>query len=73
MSKKPTKVLCFDNYPEAKLALGKVSFPVVIKPYECDDPNYHYTVNDYGEATQMLYDAFEHSKNNWVIIESYII
>ena len=69
MSKKPTKVLCFDNYPEAKLALGKVSFPVVIKPYECDDPKYHYTVNDYGEATQTLYDAFEHSKNNWVIIE----
>lgn len=71
MIDKPTKILCFDNYPEAKLALGKVSFPAVIKPYECDDQRFHFRVKDYGEATQKLYDAFEHSKNNWVVIESY--
>lgn len=71
MSDKPKKIFCFDNYPEAKLALGKVSYPAVIKPYECDDPKYHYMVNDYGEAAQMLYDAFEHSKNSWVVIETY--
>lgn len=70
MSNKPKKMLCFDNYPEAKMALGKVSYPAIIKPYECDDLKYHYMANDYREATQMLYDAFEHSKNSWIVIES---
>ena len=71
MSERPKKILCFDNYPEAKMSLGKVSYPAVIKPYECDDIKYHYTVTDYGEAAQKLYDAFEHSRNGWVLIETY--
>lgn len=71
MNQKPKSILCFDNYPEAKMALGKVSFPVVIKPYECDDTRYHLMAKDYGEAVQVLYDAFEHSKNSWVVIETY--
>lgn len=33
MSERPKRILCFDNYPEAKLALGNVTYPVVIKPY----------------------------------------
>ena len=71
MIEKPKKILCFDNYPEAKMALGKVSYPAVIKPYECNNPRCHYTAKDYGEASQMLYDAFEHSSNSWVVIETY--
>ena len=71
MSERPKSILCFDNYPEAKMALGKVTFPVVIKPYENDDMGYHYEVSDYGRATQVLYDAFEYSRNGWVVIESY--
>lgn len=71
MNKEPISVFCFDNYPEAKMALGKVSFPAIIKPYECDSPKYHFEVKDYGEAMNALYDAFEYSNNNWVAIESY--
>lgn len=71
MSEKPKKILCFDNYPEAKMALGNVSYPVIIKPYECDDSRFCYEAVDYGQAAQLLYDAFEHSINNWVVIESY--
>lgn len=71
MSKKPAKILCFDNYPEAKMALGNVSYPVIIKPYECEDPQFCYEASDYGKASQLLYDAFEHSRNNWVVVESY--
>lgn len=71
MSDKPKSILCFDNYPEAKLALGRVVFPAIIKPYGCDNPEYAYAVEDYGRAINALYDAFEHSKNNWVAIESY--
>ena len=71
MSEKPKNIFCFDNYPEAKMALGNVSYPVIIKPYECEDPKYHYEAADYGKASQLLYDAFEHSSNNWVVIESY--
>lgn len=71
MSEKPKKILCFDNYPEAKMALGNVSYPVIIKPYECEDPKFRYEADDYGKASQLLYDAFEHSRNNWVVIESY--
>ena len=71
MSEKPKNIFCFDNYPEAKMALGNVSYPVIIKPYECEDPKYHYEAADYGKASQLLYDAFEHSSNNLVVIESY--
>lgn len=71
MSERPKSILCFDNYPEAKMALGKVTFPVVIKPYENEDPNYKYVVPDYGRAIQVLYDAFEYSRNGWIVIESY--
>ena len=71
MSERQKKILFFDNYPEAKMALGKVSFPAVIKPYESDDFKYHYTVTDYGEAAQMLYDAFEHSRSGRILIETY--
>lgn len=71
MNEKPIKILCFDNYPEAKMALGKVSFPVVIKPYENDDSKFEFHVKDYGEAVNALYDAFEHSRSNWIVIESY--
>lgn len=71
MSEKLKKILFFDNYPEAKMKLGKVAFPAVIKPYECNDLKYYYDVKDYGEAVQRLYDAFEHSQNSWVVIESY--
>ncbi len=71
MSEKPKSIQCYDNYPEAKLALGKMSFPVVIKPYECENPQYMYEAEDYGKAAQILYDAFEHSRNGWVVIESY--
>lgn len=70
MEKKVKYQVC-DNYPEAKLALGKVTFPAVIKPYQCDDARLHYEVKNYGEATQALYAAFEYSKNNCVLIESY--
>lgn len=70
MNTKPKSILCFDNYPEAKMALGNVRFPIVIKPYGNDDVKCHYEVSDYGEATQMLYDAFENSRNGWVVIES---
>ena len=61
-------ILFFDNYPEAKLALGKISYPAIIKPHSCEDSQYIYEVKDYGAAAQSLYDAFEHSPNNWVII-----
>lgn len=71
MSEKPKNILCFDNYPEAKLALGKMTFPCVIKPYECENEQYHYVAENYGKAAQMLYDAFEHSLSGWVVIESY--
>lgn len=71
MNNKPKKILCFDNYPEAKMALGKVSFPAVIKPYENQNPAFDYLVKDYGEAVNVLYDAFEHSKSNWIVIETY--
>lgn len=71
MSEKPIKILCFDNYPEAKMALGKVSFPAIIKPYGCDNLNYSYEASDYGEAVNILYDAFEKSMNGWIAIESY--
>lgn len=68
---KKVKYQVFDNYPEAKLALGKVAFPAVIKPYQCDDVRLHYKVNNYGEAAQALYSAFEYSKNSCVVIESF--
>lgn len=71
MSERPKRILCFDNYPEAKLALGNVTYPVVIKPYGCENEAYYYNANDYGKAAQVLYDAFEHSRNGWVAIESY--
>ena len=71
MSEKPKKILCFDNYPEAKMALGELRFPVMIKPYECEDTRFMYEAGDYGQATQVLYDAFEHSRNGWVAIESF--
>ncbi len=71
MSEKPQKILCFDNYPEAKMSLGQMSFPVVIKPYDCSDTNYFYEAEDYGNAVQVLYDAFEHSRNGWIVVESY--
>jgi hypothetical protein len=71
MKKTSISILRFDNYPEAKLALGKVKSPCLIKPYECDDPQYHFYVDDYGRAVQTLYDAFEYSRSNWVEIETY--
>jgi len=71
MSERPKSILCFDNYPEAKMALGKVTFPAIIKPYGSEDKQFWYEAEDYGKATQMLYDAFEHSRNGWVAIESY--
>ena len=37
MKNVPKSIICFDNYPEAKLALGNVRYPCVIKPYECED------------------------------------
>ncbi len=33
MSEKPKKVLRFGNYPEAKMVLGNVGSPAIIKPY----------------------------------------
>lgn len=71
MSKKPKSIICFDNYPEAKMALGNVTFPALIKPYGCDNPNFIYEATSYGEAVNLLYDAMEHSQNGWVVIESY--
>ena len=71
MSDKPKNILCFDNYPEAKMALGNVSFPAIIKPYGCNDPAYFYKAENYGRAVNVLYDAFEKSANGWVAIESY--
>lgn len=71
MSERPKGILCFDNYPEAKMALGKLTFPVVIKPYASVDSEHSYEANDYGKAIQVLYDAFEYSKNGWVVIEFY--
>lgn len=71
MSEKPKSILCFDNYPEAKLALGKVLFPAIIKPYGCEEEQYWYKVDNYGIAVTKLYDAFEHSRSKWVAIESY--
>jgi len=71
MSERPKKILCFDNYPEAKMALGNVTYPLVIKPYECEDSDYCYEAEDYGKASQVLYDAFEHSRDGWVVIEAY--
>lgn len=64
------KNLYFDNFPEAKLALGKVAFPIVIKPYECNIPELIYKANSYSDAINYLYDAFEYSHNSWVVIES---
>lgn len=63
-------IMFFDNYPEAKLALGKVKFPVIIKPYGCEDKQYWYEAENYCSAVDLLYDAFEYSKNKWVSIES---
>lgn len=71
MSDKPKSILCFDNYPEAKMALGNVCFPAIIKPYGCNDPAYFYKAENYGKAVNVLYDAFEKSANGWVAIESY--
>lgn len=71
MSNNSKDILCFDNYSEAKMALGNVSFPAIIKPYNCDNQKYFYEAKDYGAAIQLLYDAFEHSANGWVVIESY--
>ncbi len=71
MSNQPESILCFDNYPEAKMALGKVSFPVIIKPYGCNNPEFFYKAEDFGKAVNSLYDAFEKSTNGWVAIESY--
>ena len=68
---KPKGILCFDNYPEAKMALGKMTYPIVVKPYDCEENAYCYVAKDYGEATQVLYDAFEHTKNGWIAIEVY--
>ena len=69
MNSKLKNILYFDNFPEAKLALGKVSFPAFIKPYECNNPEFIYKANNYSEAIYYLYDAFEHSHNSWVVIE----
>lgn len=71
MRERPKKVMCFDNYPEAKMSLGMVSYPVVVKPYESEEKSTWYEAEDYGKTAQVLYDAFEHSKNGWVAIESY--
>ena len=71
MSERPKKILCFDNYPEAKMALGNVCFPAIIKPYGCDKPENIFEARDYGQAVNVLYDAFEHSQNGWVAIESF--
>ena len=71
MSERPKSILCFDNYTEAKMALGKVEYPIVIKPYECEDESMFYQAENYGKATQLLYDAFEHTRNGWIAIESY--
>ena len=71
MSNKPKSILCFDNYPEAKMALGNVSFPAIIKPYGCDNPDLFFEAEDFGEAVNLLYDAFEKSANGWVAIESF--
>ncbi len=71
MSDKPRSILCFDNYPEAKMSLGKITYPAIIKPYGNENPLYNYEVKDYGEAVNVLYDAFEHSQNKWIAIESY--
>lgn len=71
MSEKSKKIHCFDNYPEAKMALGNLTYPIVIKPYRCEDEQFFYKAEDYGKASQLLYDAFEHSMNGWVAIESY--
>lgn len=71
MNKIPKNIMCFDNYPEAKLALGNVKFPAVIKPYGCEDKQYWYKAENYGSAVDLLYDAFEHSNNKWIAIESY--
>ena len=71
MNGKPKKIICFDNYPEAKLALGKVTFPAIIKPYGCDNPDYCFHAANYGKAVDVLYDAFEKSLSGWVAIESY--
>jgi len=53
------------------MALGNVKDPAIIKPYGCDNPSYLYEAEDYGKAVNVLYDAFENSKNGWVAIESY--
>lgn len=71
MNNKPKSIMCFDNYPEAKMALGKVAFPAIIKPYGCDNPELFYKADDFGKAVNVLYDAFEKSSNGWVVIESY--
>ena len=71
MNEKPKKILCFNNYPEAKMSLGNISFPAIIKPYGCDNPKFFFKAGDYGRAVILLYDAFEHSQNGWVAIESY--
>ena len=63
-------VMYFDNFPEAKLALGKITFPAIIKPYACNIPNFIYKANNYSEAINFLYDAFEHTRNSWIVIET---
>ena len=70
MMEKPKSMLCFDNYPEAKMALGNVIFPAIIKPYGCNDKRYMFKVMDYAKAVQVLFDAFEHTSNGWIVIES---
>ena len=71
MSERPKKIFCFENYPEAKMVLGKVTYPVIIKPYECEDKTFWFEASDYGKAGQVLYDAFEHTRNGWVMIEEH--
>ena len=70
MTEDSIKTLCFDNYPEAKLALGKMLFPVVICPDNEGKSESKIYAKNYGEATQLLFDAFEQSTRGRIFVTS---
>jgi len=64
-------VLTIIQRPKWLWEMCLTSYPAIIKAYGCDNPEYFYEAEDYGKAITLLYDAFEHSKNGWVAIETF--
>jgi hypothetical protein len=68
---KPASVKYFDNFPEAKLELGKTYLPAVIRPYGESEKESIRLIRDYTCGIEAIYDSLEKSAHRHVIIESY--